>query len=194
MFRRILVFLILAGAAAWIYARYIREKPQLTWQEYSVPDGRFTVSFPAAPQQEIRNIKTEKWLTDANATFAKTEDAVYMVMYGDLPYDAMRLSAREQLEQLSRSMGPQRLEPPGRSMGPPGVSMPTPAKVGGIDAVEIRAPGPDDTLVRDRAFVHGRRMYQVMVITHRQPWLQEAMFGPTADEADRFFDSFKLQD
>ena len=129
---------------------------QAAWQEFSSPDGNFAVLMPGTPSYEKQNQSTALGPIDMHMfTLNIRRDAAYMIMYSDYPEIVTRAKPDDLLDggrngALSNTKG--------KLIGEQNMSL------DGFPGREIVIEVPGKGLMKVRAFLVGRRLFQVIAV------------------------------
>ena len=146
---------------------------ELDWREVTSVQGRYRITMPAKPQEEIRTLKHATGSVKMTMTAARAADWMFGVSYADFPAGVdIQKQRDEQRDAVLRNISGRIIK---QSQGRPGTSALIAEGRRGDIKLDLRA----------RFIVDGQRLYQIAAIGTK---------GSVPDtEVDTFLDSFKLQ-
>ena len=153
------------------------------WKEFSSRQGRFTILFPVAPEEEDHAYDTPSGRLDSREYRSSEDAADYAVDYRDYQIDL-----EADAETLNYVMD--RLRDAGTSYFNGRVLSESEVSLGGHPGRALKV-GIAEGIIWVRMYAVGRRLYQVAVTTRGE---QSAPGAGRADEARamKFLDSFRL--
>lgn len=147
------------------------------WQEFSSPEGNFAVLMPGSPSHEIKQVKTVLGALDMHLFSRELRNrTAYIVVYSDYPEIITSASADKVLDggrdgAVANSKG--------RLINEQYITLD-----GGHAGREITIEVPDKGTLKVRAYLVGRRLYQIMVASPKDL--------ADSEENIAFLRSFKL--
>ena len=171
---RKLIYLLVIAGAAWGGYRYYQSRQ--VWTPYTSAEGRFAAEFPEPPQEGLQSVKTSDGTVEMHVVHATRGEREYAVAYRYYSGDWDDVSAEKRVQYLTFSATERGYR----------VRSSRAIKAGELEGVEMRYEIPGTPGVTTaHLFVRGGRLYSVMVTA--------PPFELWPEDADRFFDSFKLE-
>jgi hypothetical protein len=157
--------------------------PKYDWRMVANSDGGFSAVFPAKPDLVRRNIAVAGHPLEMQMQSARAGGVVFAIGFVSLPSDdpLMRQQVLDFVQDgLAHNIG--------THSAPQPVRVPAGNAGAYVDGVEWRASGtvPNQNVhreVRARFFARGKQVFELVMISAAPP---------PADQAEQFFDSFRL--
>ena len=176
MRKQFLPALIVVGAACLAACN-----PTYNWRDYSSPDARYRVMFPAKPATYTRNVDLNGLKVEMTMTAAEVEGVTFAVGTGTAPDPARaRAALGEMKTALLRNLGA-KVERESAAAASTGQAASAQAS---IDLEAVGKANGQPMKLRGRFAAQGKRFYQVIVLG------KEKAVAP--EQADQFISSFKL--
>ena len=150
------------------------------WKEYSSQQGRFTIMFPGTPTEAAGRLEGRRFMLKTTAVYA----VYYTDFPASFPYDLEKeVSLRKQFLDASRDTT--LAQSKGKVLSETDISLE------GHPGRMMKIALPDGTITREKTYVVGKRIYQIIVVTRGELLAPD---GGRFDEtrATKFLDSFKL--
>ncbi len=146
------------------------------WQEFSSPEGNFAVLMPGSPSHEIKQVKTALGALDMHMFSREIRRSAYIIIYSDYPEIITRAPADKVLDggrdgAVANSKG--------RLISEQYITLD-----GGHAGRELTIEVPEKGTLKVRAYLVGRRLYQIMVASPKDL--------ADSEENIAFLRSFKL--
>lgn len=151
---------------------------QVTWEKFSSSEGAFSILMPGTPTQQVRTAKTSSGSIDAYMFLVEYRDVAYMVAYSDYPNPMIQESTPKLILDGARDGAVANVQ--GKLVRESIISL---DKHQGRE-LQIESPGGKVT-VTARIFLVDRRLYQVMVLMHKDK--------ASSEDVNKFLDSFRIQ-
>jgi hypothetical protein len=155
---------------------------QTQWQKFSPPRSGFTVLMPKQPSEQVNSVDTVFGrITIHTFKVPLEQDRVnYTVSYVELPKEMVQVAPPEALlESLSNAFS-QAFSREVKLLNQQSL------RLGDYPGKEFKFEGPNQSIVRHRAYLVQQRMYQMTVET---PQAEEETLST---EIENFFNSFQL--
>ena len=152
---------------------------QLKWEQFSSPEGGFTVLMPIKPTQKSQKTEGETLSLEDHRFTASVEEGkvTYTVSYTDFPDELSQLPPNVILDSISsRFTNNKKL----KSLNQQDISL------GEYSGKEFKFESPDETIVKQRVFLVKKRLYQLVT---EIPKTRES--GLSSD-VEKFLSSFQL--
>ncbi|MBT3362408.1 MAG: hypothetical protein HN929_09605 [Chloroflexi bacterium] len=171
MKRKILVFILATAIAVTMTGC-----GAAAWEEYTSTDGSFSVQMPGTPVEETDSLDTVVGNIDIYAFSVENSDAAYAVVYSDYPQSMIDQSNVQDMLDDACS---------GAVEGAQGsMNSQTSITYSSYPGREINLTTSNDTIITQRMYVVGNRLYQLLIET-------EAGDASSSNVA-KFLDSFEL--
>lgn len=165
---------------------------QLLWREVAPVAGRFSVLMPGEPRETVQPLQTSVGFVELHSILVEDHDNAYLVMYADYPEAAIaQHSPTAILAQVTASwLAEHRAE----------AVAPTDLELSGHPGQGLRYVLPNGLQVQARAYLVGRRLYQIFALyapsptAASDPSTTESPQPITNPKVDQFFESFRLLD
>jgi hypothetical protein len=155
---------------------------QTQWQKFSPPKSGFTVLMPNKPSEQVNSVDTVFGrITIHTFKVPLEQDRInYTVSYVELPEEMVQVAPPEALlETLSNAFS----QAFGRDVK---LLNQQSLRLGEYPGKEFKFEGPNQNVVRHRAYLVKQRMYQITVET------SQAEEETLSAEIENFFNSFQL--
>lgn len=175
--RTLLLPLLALGAAVLLTAC----NPTYNWRDYSSPDARYRVMFPAKPATHTRAVDLNGLKVEMTMTAAEVEGVTFAVGTGIAP-DAARAQAAlgDMRTALVRNLGAKVKRESAAAASAAGGA----AAQASIDIDALGTANGRPMQLRAHFAAKGNRFYQVIVVGRQQ--------AVPAEQVDQFISSFKL--
>jgi hypothetical protein len=152
---------------------------QLKWEQFSSPEGGFTVLMPIKPTQKSKTTEGETLSLEDHRFVASVEEGkvTYTVSYADFPDELSQLPSQVILDSISsRFTNDKKL----KSLNQQDI------KLGQYSGKEFKFESPEETLVQQRVYLVKKRLYQIVTE------IPKARQSALSSDVEKFMNSFQL--
>jgi hypothetical protein len=143
------------------------------WQEFSSPDGRFSITFPAKAEEEVKTLNTAEGPVEMHEYLATLGNRAFLATYSDYAKGEDEVKAETRLAGWRAGVMKGRTLITEREM-----------TVDGLPGRELIMDTPEGLQIQARAFYRGKRLFQALVAAPKGD------LHP--DETTRFLGSLKI--
>jgi hypothetical protein len=152
--------------------------PKANWQEFTGPEGDFTILLPGIPKEEVQVVNSEAGDITVHLFNVPLGSFAYVVAYSDYPADLVANMGAEKLLDGARDGAVSNTR--GKLLDE------SPVEIDGFPGRFLKVLSPDGTgLAQARMFLVGNRLYQIFVASPKS--------DQDSEDIQKYLDSFTLK-